>query len=160
MRSTATLALAAAPVLALGLALGFAACEPSAKQQAADLAGIQATLEEYLPRLAETYRTGDVRPLEGIAAAKEMATVEKRLEELHEQGRTLEPVFRGVTVEQVNTWSHSNAFVTTVEVWDLQVYTLGSHQLLSEEMGQRSRVKYQLKRDGERWNVLYRTIVE
>ncbi len=154
MRTAATLA------LVCSLALGLGACEPSARKQAADLEGIQATLEDYLPRLAEAYRTGDVAPLEGVAAAKEMATVEKRLEELREQGRTLEPVFRSVTVEQVNTWSHSNAFVTTVEVWDLQVFSLGSHTLLSEEAAQRSRVKYQLKRDGERWNVLYRTIVE
>ena len=73
--------------------------------------------------------------------------------------------FLSFTVEQVNIWNYANAFVTTIEVWDLRVFTDGGTQL-SEELGQRSRVKYQMKRvdsmefeEGEEeWLILHREI--
>jgi len=63
-------------------------------------------------------------------------------------------------VESVSTWKHSNAFVTTVETWDVRSYTLGDHILLSEVTDQRNRVKYQLKRKDRGWVVLYRELAE
>ncbi len=68
--------------------------------------------------------------------------------------------FKDLAIEDINVWSYSNAYVTTVETWDLRVYSTGSEQLLSQERSQRTRVKYQLKRSDEGWLVLFRTIVE
>lgn len=146
-----------AALLAISLAAG---CGPSEKKVAADRDEIQAFLEGYLPKLAEAYATGDLAVLEGFAAAKEVARVEKRLEDLRQSGRVLEPTFHQVTVEQINPWNYANAFVNTVEVWDLELFAYGSHEKLSEEIGQSSRVKYQLKREGDSWLILFRTIAE
>lgn len=124
----------------------------------ADEAAIGAAMEEYLPRLATAYATGDLEVLRGVAAEKEIAGLEKRIRDLLAEGRIVEPTFKSVQVEQIDIWSHSNAFVTTLEVWDLAVYASGSHRLLSQELGQRNRVKYQLKRQDDGWRVLYREI--
>lgn len=147
------------PLLAPALLLA-AGCGGSSAKGEADRAGIEAAIEAYLPLLATAYAEGDLAGLAGHAATKEIASVDKRIQDLKLQGRVLEPKLRSVTVEELNVWSHSNAYVTTVEVWDLQVYSTGARQLLSEELGQQNRVKYQLKRDGDGWLVLYRTIVQ
>ena len=68
--------------------------------------------------------------------------------------------FRQLTIEDVNVWNYSNAYATTHEVWDLVVYATGSEQILAEEYEQPNRVKYQLKREGDKWHVLFRTIQE
>jgi len=121
---------------------------------------IKATLESYLPLLGEAYASGNLEPLRGWVAEKEMARVYKRVDDLATQGRTLVPTFRQVTVEEINVWNYSNAYVTTLEVWDLEVYASGTEQILSQEYEQPNRVKYQLKRDDDRWRVLFRTIQE
>lgn len=123
---------------------------------------IRAVLADgYLPRLAEIYAGADPQILEGWAAQKEIAGIAKRVQELAEQGRSLEPELRAVTLEEVNVWSHSNAYVSTLEEWDLRVYNTGTRALLSEELGQHDRVKYQLKRtDTGDWIVLFRSRVE
>lgn len=149
--STLTLAL---------LLLLAAACGSSEKKVEADRAEIEELLSEYLPRLAQVYANRQFQLLEGYAAEKEIAGVQKRIEDLAATGRTLEPQLVRMTVEEVNAWSHSNAYVTTVEVWDLEVYNTGTRQLLSEERGQTNRVKYQLKRDGDSWLILFRAIVD
>ena len=59
-----------------------------------------AALELYLPRLGQAYATGDLEPLEGLAAQKEIAAIAKRINDLAEQGRVLEPTFRQVTIEE------------------------------------------------------------
>lgn len=117
--------------------------------------------EGYLPRLAEIYAGADPQILEGWAAQKEISGIAKRVQELAEQGRSLEPELRAVTLEEVNVWSHANAYVTTLEEWDLRVYNTGTRALLSEELGQHDRVKYQLKRTNSGdWIVLFRSRVE
>lgn len=121
---------------------------------------VQQTLEEYLPLLAAAYASGDLEPLRPWAAEKEMARIYKRVEELSAQGRTLVPTFRQVTVEDLNVWNYSNAYATTIEVWDLEVYATGTDQILSQEYEQSNRVKYQFKREDDRWRVLFRTIQE
>ena len=63
------------------------------------------------------------------------------------------PTFRQLTIEDVNVWNYSNAFVSTAEIWDLVVYATGTDQVLAEEFEQHSRVKYQLKRDEDGWRV-------
>jgi len=145
--------------LALLLALG---CSDAARQvdEEETKKEIETTLQAYLPLLAEAYATGDLEPLRPWAAEKEMARIYKRVEELAAQGRTLVPTFRQVTVEELNVWNYSNAYATTIEIWDLEVYASGSDQILSQEYEQSNRVKYQLKRDDDRWRVLFRTIQE
>ena len=116
----------------------------------------QAALELYLPRLGQAYATGDLEPLEGLAAQKEIAAIAKRISDLAEQGRVIEPTFRQMTIEEVKVFNYANAYVTTVEVWDLRSLATGSRQQLAEDIGQSNRVKYQLKREGDRWKVLFR----
>jgi len=121
---------------------------------------IEETLKSYLPLLAEAYATGDLEPLRPYVAEKEISRVFKRVQDLSYQGRTLVPTFRQLTIEDVNVWNYSNAYVTTHEVWDLVVYATGSENVLAEEYEQPNRVKYQFKRDGDQWRVLFRTIQE
>ena len=65
-----------------------------------------------------------------------------------------------MTIEDVRIWNYSNAYVTTLEVWDLVVYATGSDQVLASEYEQPNRVKYQLKREGDSWRILFREIQE
>jgi hypothetical protein len=136
------------------------ACGPSAEQQEVNRDEIKADLEVYLPLLGEAYATGNLEPLREWAVEKEISRVMKRLDDLTAQGRRLVPTFRQITIENVKVWNYANAFVNTVEVWDLQILATGSEQVLVEELGQRNRVQYQLKREEDRWRVLFRTIQE
>ena len=128
--------------------------ESSARQE------IEQMLGEYLPVLAEAYSEDDPLRLSEWVAEKEVARVHKRIEELAAQGSMLKPTFQSVTVEDVKIWGNANAFVTTVEVWDLRSVAVGSDQLIQEVEGQVNRVRYQLKKDQGRWRVLFRTIAE
>jgi hypothetical protein len=121
---------------------------------------IQAMLEAYLPNLGEAYRLRKPELLTQ-AVPKEQARIGQRISELAGAGQVIDPKFKSVTVESVSAWNHANAFVTTVEVWDVRSYSAGSLTLLKEQVDQRSRVKYQLKRDdGQTWTVLYRELAE
>lgn len=151
---------AAARLLLLGLCLvlwtacgGMASSDPEVDREE-----LQATLEAYLPKLAEAYETWDASVLEEFAVPKEVATVQHNLNLLKQEGRHLRPNFKQVTVEDFKVWNHSNAFVTTFEIWDLRVYALGTDTLTSEAIGQRNRVKYQMKRVEDDWKVLLRQI--
>lgn len=119
---------------------------------------IEAVLREYLPKLGQAYAQRDTSLLEGLAVPKEMARIELRTEELKAAGRVYEPEFKEVTVEDVSVWNYSNAFVTTFEVWDVRSFTLGTHFLVNESLGQRNRVKYQVKRKDGGWVILYREL--
>lgn len=134
------------------------ACGPSEEQEKVDRDEIQAALEAYLPILGQVYETGDLSLLEGRAAEKEISRIHKRIEDLTFQGRRLVPTFRSLTVEDANVWNYSNCYVTTLEVWDLEVRAMGGEQVLSTQLEQANRVKYQLKREEGRWRVLFRTI--
>jgi hypothetical protein len=153
-RPLATLLLAA---LCAGLAAG--ACgEPSAEDTAEDREAIQAFLEEYLPKLAEAYRTGEVAALDPFAAAKEQEKVARRVQELAKTGEVLAPVLESVQVEDVTVWNEVNAYATTVEIWDVRTYALGTERVVREQLAQANRVKYQLKRSGGRWRVFWREV--
>ena len=141
------------PVLLL---LAVVGCTSAEEQKQVDTESIAAALEAYLPRLGQAYSTGDLAPLEGLAAQKEIAAIEKRISDLADQGRILAPSFRELTVEEATVFNYANAYVTTVEVWDLRSLATGSREQLAEEIGQRNRVKYQLKREGDSWRVLFR----
>lgn len=123
-----------------------------------DKAEIQKVLDEYLPVLGQAYAERNPKLLEPWAVPKEQARIQLRIEELEARGQVYEPGFKSVTVENVSVWNYSNAFVTTVEVWDVKAFTLGTHMLVNESLDQRSRVKYQLKRKDEGWSILYREL--
>jgi hypothetical protein len=138
------------------LLLTVAGCGSSEEQQQVDTESIEAALEVYLPLLGQAYSTGDLKSLEGLAAQKEIAAIEKRISDLADQGRILDPTFRELTIEEATIFNYANAYVSTVEVWDLRSLATGSREQLAEDIGQRNRVKYQLKREGESWRVLFR----
>ena len=141
------------------LAFSLMACVPAEERAAAEREAVHERLEEYLPALGEAYRTRDFEPLSEWASQKEVATVRRRVYDLQERGRELHPRFRSVEVERVTIPGHSNAYVTTREIWDLRVYALGTDTVLSESLGQVSRVQYQLLRGSEgRWVVIARSV--
>lgn len=146
------------PLLCLLPALVPVACGPGPEEIRADREEIRQTLEAYLPKLGEAYATGNVELLRGTAVEKELAHVDKKVRELAQEGRVLAPELRELTIEDVTFWSHDNAYVTAVEVWDVKSYVLGSDRLLSEDPDQVQRVKYQLKRRREGWQILYRQV--
>ena len=143
------------PVFLISLACGATGGDPEA-----DRAEIQALLENYLPKLAEAYATRDPEILEGLAAPKEIHSVEKRINDLLLEGRSLVPVFHQVTIEELDIWNYANAYVTTMETWDLHLYATGADEPYRSETGQNDRVKYQLKREGDSWLVLFRSVQE
>jgi hypothetical protein len=144
-------------MLLLALMLFAAACASDERTAELDRGEIEELLADYLPKLGEAYRTGNVEVLRDVASEKELAAMTKQIGDLMSQeGRVIDPKLVSFTVEQINVWNYSNAFVTTIEVWDLKVLVSGSEQVLSEVQDQRSRVKYQLKRRDEGWQILSR----
>jgi len=149
---------AALAFLSLALGVLAAGCKPSPEEKEANREEIAAFLKDYLPKMAEAYRTGDTEPLAGYAAQKEREAIKKRVRDLAKQGQILSPKLDSLQVENVTTWSRVNAYVTTVEVWDLRVLAAGSNTVLRQELNQSNRVKYQLKRDGGRWRIFWRQL--
>jgi hypothetical protein len=141
-------------------ALLAAGCSAPGPEPEVDEAAIASTIRAYLPRLAAAYATGNLEPLKELAVEKEIAHVRQRVSELTDQGKVYEPELREMTVESVSVWQYANAFVTTVEVWDVRSYALGSRTLLSETVDQRNQVKYQLKRKDDGWKILYRELAD
>lgn len=153
------------PRLVLGLGLGLAlltllGCPgATAPDEATVKAEAAALFAEYLPKLGQAYATRDPELVRQYAVPKELSRMERRMGELAEQGQVYEPTFQSVTIESLSVWNYANAFVTTVEVWDVRSFSIGSHTLLNEQIGQRSRVKYQLKREDDgTWRVLLREL--
>lgn len=136
----------------------LAGCGQEGPASEADRAEIEATIRAYAPLLGQAYATGNLEPLKELAVEKEIAHVRQRVGELTDQGKTYEPELREMTVESVSVWQYANAFVTTVEVWDVRSYALGSRTLLSQVLDQRNQVKYQLKRKDDGWKILYREL--
>lgn len=148
--------LALAPVLVAAL-LGSGCARSTGEPNEADAQAIYDVLEGYMGGLAVAYRSGNVEALRPFAVEKELATVFKRVSDLMEQeGRIVDSTLKSFEVEKSTIWNHSNAFATTMEVWDIRALASGSESVMSEALGQRNRVKYQLKRTDEGWRVLYR----
>jgi len=120
---------------------------------------VEAALEAYLPKLAAAYAEGDPSLLEGVAVEKEQAVVELRLAELASQGQIYDTTLKQLTVEDVRV-DRTTAYVTTIEVWDIEVRTLVSKHLVRSYPDQRYRVRYQLKRQDGRWLVYFRNLQE
>jgi hypothetical protein len=146
----------------IGLAglLGILGCGPTAEQQAEDRAAIEQLLAAYLPALGRAYATGDTEPLAAWAAPKEVLSADKRIRDLVRDGREVHPVLQQLTVERVDVYQYSNAYVGTIEIWDVKVFVAGTERLLSEQAGQVNRVRYQLKRTDQGWRILYRELAQ
>ena len=138
--------------------LGLGGCESDRTAAPEDEAQVLEMLEEYLPRLALAYSSGETSVLEGFAAEKEIAGMEGRIRGLLNESREIHPTFKSVKLEDVKVWRHVNAYATTLEVWDLQVVAEGTDTVLSEVYNQSNRVRYQLKRRDGSWVVLFRQI--
>ena len=143
---------------ALLLFLPLAGCEDMTFDEEAAKAEVEAAIRAYLPKLAEAYATSNTQPLEGLAVDKEIARVSLRISELYDEGKIYRPVFKEMTIEGLSVWRYSNAFATTVEVWDVSSFALGSDVKLGDVADQRNRVKYQLKRKDTGWVILYRDL--
>lgn len=147
-------------MLLLAVALVAPGCAASEEVARADEAEIREALEQYLPRLAAAYRETDAQLLEGLAAEKEIARVDRRTLDLMEEGRRVDGEFLRLTLEKVDVWNAANAYVTTRELWNIRQTTLSGETTISEELERPYRVQYQLKRDDGRWRVLFRGIQE
>jgi len=142
-------------VMLLGAVWG---CGSDSVASVEDEAAIRSAIEAYLPQLAEAYKRGDASVLEGFAAEKEIAGLDKRIRDMLAESREIHPTFKSVIVEDAHVWSAANAFATTLEVWDLRVMASGTDRVLSEAIDQRNRVKYQLKKVDGAWIVLFREL--
>lgn len=141
--------------------LGLAGCGGSTESKSqVQREEFEIFLADYLPRLGRAYAERNPSLLEDYAVAKELAKIEARTTELSAAGRVYVPELVQLTVEDFTIWNHSNAFVSTFEVWNIRSYTLGTEILLQESLGQKNRVKYQLKRKDDGWVVLYRELGE
>jgi len=119
---------------------------------------IEALLAEYLPALASTYADGNVERIRPFAVERVMAQVMKRIVDLSDAGLVLEPELESVVIEELHGWGNDFAIVTTFEVWNLRYYAAGGDALVSERVGNRSRVKYQLKVTDGRWRIFHRAL--
>ncbi len=146
-------------LIALLLASALVAgCGETGSDPQVDRTEIESVLRDYLPKLGQAYAARDTSILEGLAVPKEIARISLRTDELADTGRVYEPEFKEVTVEDISVWNYSNAFVTTLEVWDVRSFALGTHLPVNESLGQRNRVKYQMKRKEGSWVILYREL--
>jgi len=151
-----------APFMAFVIVIiALSGCGPSEEKVEIQRSDVEADLGEFLPLLAASYSDGNVERLRPYTAEKELARITLRVQELAAEGKVLAPEFQSVTVESVNAWSANQAFATTVEVWQIRLYTIGAERrLITEVPPESSRVKYQIRFDGERWRVMARQIEE
>jgi hypothetical protein len=64
-----------------------------------------------------------------------------------------------LTVESTNLFGNNFALVTTLETWNLHYYSTGSaHSLVSERLGTRNRVEYQMKEVDGVWMIYFREL--
>ena len=93
-----------------------------------------------------------IRVLDRIRSEKEIAVMEKRIEDLlrRESGQTACPIAPKSVQDRggrERIFNYANAFVTSLETWDLRVYAAGTARgPAPEALDQRNRVKYQMKR--------------
>lgn len=155
---------AAARVLGAVLLAGAAlACGPSEQAAGDARVEIEQLLGEYLPRLPEVYRTGDLASLEGLAAPREMQRIEAFIRDRAQEGQVVDPELEGFEIEKVDLYQHSNAYVVTRELWNLRLRAAGSDRLLSDENATAKpyRYSYQVRREnGGGWRVLAREVIQ
>jgi len=145
-------------LLALLPILGqLAGCGPK-EIPPAERAAIEKVLSTYADRMAEAYRDGDSKTLEGIATEREKVRVQRAISELAAQGRGLRPTLKSLVVETVEPAGHTSVEVGTLEVWDLTVVALGSESEVSQSLAQENHLSYSLVRENGHWLVLSRAL--
>ena len=142
--------------LLLPLALLAGCTGPSEEEADIDRQEIEVFLEEYLPKMAEAYATGDLEPVKPYVSEREVAVLQKNIRDLATQGRTVKTELQELTIEEVNPLSHATVSLTTVEEWSVRVYAQGTENLLAEDPSQFNRVQYQLDRDDGKWTLMAR----
>lgn len=152
----ATVCRPAGLLLLILLASLTAACGPTEEQLDEIREEIRATLMEYLPEMAKAYRTGDVEPLAEYTTQKERAILLKSIRELEQKGLSYDTELLELTIEDLNVVKFANAYVTTVEYWDVTTYAVGTDRVVGHDPRQFSRVRYQLKREGDGWTIMAR----
>lgn len=147
-------------LLSVLLLLAVVACAEDEGPSEATRTEIRELLEAYLPRLGEAYATEKAEVVDGLAAAREVAAIKKRLRDIRLEGRRLEPTFQSLSIEEIKIWGYANAYVTTNEIWDIRTFATGADTMLTEQLSERNRVKYQLKRIDGQWTVLGRFLLD
>lgn len=158
--ASGTTARALAAVL---LAAAVLACGPSEQAAGDARVEIEQLLGEYLPRLPEVYRTGDLAPLEGLAAPREMERIEAFIRDRAQEGQVVDPELESFEIERFDLYQHSNGYVTTREVWNLRLRAAGSDRLISDENATAKpyRYSYQVRREnGGGWRILSREVIQ
>jgi hypothetical protein len=154
-RRSAAVALAAAPLLA-----ALIACGPSEQVQQEARADVEELLAAYLPALAEYYRSGDSEHVEGLAAPRERDRVESLIRDRAQEGMVIDATLQRFEIDRFDLYQHSNALLSTREVWDLRIRAAGSDRIIQEELGKTDGYRYQVKRgDDDGWMVLSREVV-
>jgi hypothetical protein len=154
-RRSAALALAAVPLLA-----ALIACGPSEQVQQEARADVEELLAAYLPALAEYYRSGDSEHVEGLAAPRERDRVESLIRDRAQEGMVIDATLQRFEIDRFDLYQHSNALLSTREVWDLRIRAAGSDRIIQEELGKTDGYRYQVKRgDDDGWMVLSREVV-
>ena len=107
-------------VLAVLLAMLFAAaCENTEPSPEVRLE-VEAAVKGYLGALAEAYSTLDINVLEGHASPNEIAHVKKLLTELLQKtGDRLDAEMVGFDIQSMSVFRSINATVRLWEVWDI-----------------------------------------
>lgn len=149
-------AVLAAFSLLVGMAL-LGACAPTEEEIRVEREELRATLEEYLPRMAEVYRTGDLEPLRPYASERELAVLQKNISDQAARGQSFDNELVELTIESVSPMSEMNVMVRTVETWSVKLRPVGSEEgILGQTEAQVSRVQYHLQRTDNRWRVMAR----
>ncbi|MEM7052355.1 MAG: IMS domain-containing protein [Acidobacteriota bacterium] len=142
------------------LVILLAGCADEAQRNEDVRPEVETLINAYLPALGQFYETGDTSLVEGLAAEKEVFTVEQRIRKLAEAGRRVRATPKQVSIERIDVYQYSNAYVTTFELWDLEVIAIGSERQISQVIDQPNQVRYQLKRSDGRWKILFRELVK
>ena len=153
-RRSAAVALAAAPLLA-----ALIACGPSEQVQQEARADVEELLAAYLPALSEYYRSGDSEHVEGLAAPRERDRVEWLIRDRAQEGMVIDATLQRFEIDRFDLYQHSNALLSTREVWDLRIRAAGSDRIIQEELGKTDGYRYQVKRGDDGWMVLSREVV-
>ena len=146
-------------LLAAPLLMAALACGPSERTEQEARGEIQALLDAYLARLGDVYRTGDTSPVEALVTPRERDRVASLIRDRAREGRVVDPTLQRFEIERFDLYQHSNALVTTREVWDLRIRAAGSDRVIQEELGKTDRYHYQFMRgDDGGWIVLSREV--
>jgi len=142
--------------LALVVTVGCETDVPTAAEREA----IELVMRPFLTQLAAAYTERDPAKLEGLAAPRLIAEVERGFEALAAGGRRLEPVLKSYEITDLKVLRHANAIVALTEVWDTRSFDASTGDLIGRDENSVLHSHVQLKRVEDRWLVLFREVEE